>query len=132
MNSFLLVIIITILLISLDMLWFSISLPTLYNPMFEQIQQSTPKLNIKMIAGLYAWLLLAIGIVYLVQPLSKNYTSAFLYGALFGLIVYGVYNGTNYATINNWNLKVFFFDNLWGIFICGFFSLIAYVINKQI
>ena len=48
-----------------------------------------------------------------------------------GLVVYGVYNGTNMATIREWGLKEFVVDTVWGTFLSGLISVGSiYIINK--
>ena len=37
------------------------------------------------------------------------------YGPLFGLVVYGVYDFTNYSTLRQWPLVVAFTDLAWGV-----------------
>ena len=67
------------------------------------------------------YLLLAVGIVVFVLPRVEHASllSAFLWGAAFGLVVYGVYDLTNYATISKWPVLVTLADIGWGAFICG-------------
>jgi uncharacterized membrane protein len=36
------------------------------------------------------------------------------YGALFGLVVYGVYDFTNYSTLRQWPFVLTLVDVLWG------------------
>jgi uncharacterized membrane protein len=114
----------------LDILWFSISVPKIYMPKFTEIQKEEPQMLSKMHGGIFAWLLLVIGIYYFVLPLSNNIIDALKYGALYGLIVYGVYNGTNYVTFNKYDGEIFFADLSWGIFACSVVAAIAFMINK--
>jgi len=124
------ILIITIIFIIFDALWFSVSVPTIYMPKFTEIQNEQPQMLNKMHGGIFAWLLLVIGIYHFVLPLSNNITDAIKYGALYGLVVYGVYNGTNYVTFNKYDGKIFIADLSWGIFACSLVSAIAFHINK--
>ena len=45
--------------------------------------------------------------------------SGLAWGALFGLVVYGLYDLTNYATLNRWSLVLTVVDIAWGAAICG-------------
>ena len=65
--------------------------------------------------GLIAWCLLSFGIEYFIVQ-NKN---PFWNGMLFGLVVYGVYDFTNLATINGWTLNFAIQDILWGMILCG-------------
>lgn len=77
-------------------------------------------------AALLTWLLLTIGLYVFVLPLATNGSrvTAFGYGALFGMCVYGVYELTNYAIITKWALPVVIVDTLWGGFLCGTMTLL--------
>lgn len=65
--------------------------------------------------------LLATGILLLVRPLvtGMGIGHAFLYGAIFGAVVYGVYDFTNHATLKDWPLWLSFVDMAWGAFLLG-------------
>ena len=58
-------------------------------------------------------------IIFAVGPAlkSEQWTSALLWGALFGLFAYGTYDLTNLATLRNWTLKVALLDMAWGTFV---------------
>jgi uncharacterized membrane protein len=58
--------------------------------------------------------------------------SAFIWGALFGVTVYSVYDLTNRATLRRWPLKLVFIDILWGGVICGNATVAATLVNKMI
>jgi uncharacterized membrane protein len=71
-------------------------------------------------AALGTWALLSAGIVVFVLPKSGGAVSAaFLYGALFGLLVYGVYDATNMAVLRGWPVSVAVVDVCWGALLCG-------------
>lgn len=71
-------------------------------------------------AALGTWALLSAGIVVFVLPKSGGSVSfAFLYGALFGLLVYGVYDATNMAVLRGWPVSVAVVDVCWGALLCG-------------
>lgn len=124
MNPILTVLIIFIIFIVFDLIWFQISVPLIYKPTFEKIQKSELELNL--LPGLYAWFLLAFSIYYFVLEKSNNNYEIIKNGSLLGLITYGVYNGTNYATFKDWNMNIFIGDTLWGIFNTTIISLITY------
>jgi uncharacterized membrane protein len=66
------------------------------------------------------YLLLAFGIQTFVLPRADGPgASALLSGALFGIVVYGVYDLTNYATLNGWPPVLVVVDVLWGGVVCG-------------
>jgi uncharacterized membrane protein len=97
-----------ILLILLDMLWFQISGPTIYNPMFTRINGTSGYMVI--ISAIISWTLIAT----LITLFAKSNMDALL----LGLLSYGIYNATNYATIKNWTLSTFIVDTVWGGVVC--------------
>lgn len=66
-------------------------------------------------AALVVWALLGTGIAIFVIPRAPTVTLAAVYGALFGLVVYGVYDFTNYSTLRQWPLVLTFVDVAWGV-----------------
>ena len=78
--------------------------------------------------GLCAWALIAFGINYFVLKNSDTANSAFLNGALFGLVLYGVYDFTNLATISTWTPEFAISDMIWGTVLCGFVSYISKIV----
>ena len=61
------------------------------------------------------WALLTLGLCVFAVWGSKSYREVLLKGALFGLIVYGVYDLTNYVGLVNWPLSLVLVDWAWGI-----------------
>ncbi len=89
------------------------------------------------LAGGFAYLLLAFGIYYfIVQPELDNqminYWNILIKGMVLGLVVYGVYNGTNMATVNEWGTKEFFVDTIWGTFLSGIISVTSIYLIKKV
>jgi uncharacterized membrane protein len=110
-----------------DLVWFKLALEAVYTPMFQKINQGP--MNFRMIGGI-AWLFLAIGLEAFVLSHAQQHNWSMqktaLQAALFGFITYGVYNATNYATINSWTPAVWLSDNLWGSFVCTLSALTVY------
>lgn len=112
-------------LIILDTFWFSWSLQNVYQPTFTKIQGSP--MTLRTSGGLVAWILIAYGLNYFAIVKQDVWTSMFR-GALFGFIVYGVYNGTNYATFNEYPLETAVIDTVWGTFASALVSaVISYI-----
>jgi uncharacterized membrane protein len=66
-------------------------------------------------AALVVYVLLGAGIALFVIPRAPTVPLAAAYGALFGLVVYGVYDFTNYSTLRQWPLTLTFADVAWGV-----------------
>jgi len=78
--------------------------------------------TLKIISAILCYLIVGGGIYYF--SVKENST---LNALVLGLVVYGVYNTTNYATLNNYSLKVAAIDTLWGTTL---FTIIGFVIIK--
>jgi uncharacterized membrane protein len=65
-------------------------------------------------AALVVYVLLGTGIALFVMPRAATVSSAAAFGALFGLVVYGVYDFTNYATLRQWPFALTLVDVAWG------------------
>lgn len=73
-----------------------------------------------------AWLLIPLGIVLFVSPRAEDQLGrAAIYGALYGLVVYGIYDATNWATLKGWTAKLSLVDTTWGMIICATASVVA-------
>ena len=105
-------------LITLDMLWFQLSMEPIYRPIFTRINGSSGYMNIP--SALFCWVLIAI----MINIFAKNKRDALL----LGLLSYGIYNATNYATIKYWTASAFIADTLWGGVVC----MLAYILLPKI
>src|SRR5438270_519514 len=65
-------------------------------------------------AALVVYVLLGTGIALFVIPRASTISSAAGYGALFGLVIYGVYDFTNYSTLRQWPFVLALADVAWG------------------
>ena len=65
-------------------------------------------------AAFVVYVLLGAGIALFVIPRAPTVPLAAAYGALFGLVVYGVYDFTNYSTLRQWPFVLTLADVAWG------------------
>jgi uncharacterized membrane protein len=65
-------------------------------------------------AAVVVYILLGGGIALFVIPRASTLPSAAGFGALLGLIVYGVYDFTNYSTLRQWPFVLTLADVAWG------------------
>jgi uncharacterized membrane protein len=65
-------------------------------------------------AALVVYVLLGTGIALFVIPRAPTVPLAAAYGAVFGLVVYGVYDFTNYSTLRQWPFVLTLADVAWG------------------
>lgn len=79
-----------------------------FNNLVESIQNSKLKLKITPIVFCYIFLI----IIFYYFIIYKNASS--LDAFLLGLLTYGVYETTNMAIFNKWNINYVILDTLWG------------------
>jgi len=65
-------------------------------------------------AAFVVYVLLGTGIALFVIPRAPTLSLAAGYGALLGLVVYGVYDFTNYSTLRQWPFLLTIADVAWG------------------
>jgi uncharacterized membrane protein len=65
-------------------------------------------------AAVVVYILLGSGIALFVIPRAATVPSAAGFGALLGLVVYGVYDFTNYSTLRQWPFVLTLADVAWG------------------
>jgi uncharacterized membrane protein len=97
-----------IILIVLDMMWFQLSGPTIYVPMFTKINGRSGYMIIT--SAIISWMLIA--------GLINLFAQSNLDALILGLLSYGIYNATNLATIREWTLSTFVIDTVWGGIVC--------------
>lgn len=109
----------------LDFLWLGVVMSGFYRTQLEPLAR-TANGGFAPIwpAAAMVYALLVVGIVSFVLPRVEATGAgglgvAFLWGAGFGVVVYGVYDLTNYATLSQWPLVVTLTDIVWGAVICG-------------
>lgn len=97
----------------------------MYMEQFKRINKGpNPTGKRALLSAMFAYLLLALGLyMFIVRPEKTNfkpdYWNIFIKGLIMGLVVYGVYNGTNMATISEWGTKEFIIDTVWGTILSG-------------
>ena len=109
----------------------------MYYEQFKRINREEIKIgHHTYLSAIFAYLLLTIGIYnFIVKPEIKkdkiDYLSIFINGMILGLVIYGIYNGTNMATINEWGMKEFIIDTTWGTLLSGILSILSIFIIKN-
>lgn len=96
-----------ILLLVLDGLWIGLYLIKPFSAMIQSVQ-GTP-IEVQSYRLIIAYTVLYLLILFTINKV-KTPQEAFI----LGMLVYGVYDSTNYATLKNWDLNVAIKDSLWG------------------
>jgi uncharacterized membrane protein len=59
---------------------------------------------------------------------SGSTAQAAVYGGILGLVTYGTYDLTNYATLRNWTLKITVIDLLYGAVVVAVVAVVTTLI----
>ena len=100
-------------------------------PMYKQEISSLMQLKVPPAILFYVIFLLGL-IFFVVNPNQDSaLLNVFLIGSFFGLVTYGTYDLTVYASMNIFSLKLVVADILWGMFLSGVVAtLTVFTINK--
>jgi uncharacterized membrane protein len=109
-----------IVLISVDFIYLNL-IKSYFENQVNKVQGTPLKLNFLGAALCYVFLI--IGLNYFIIKPHKSVSDAFL----LGLIIYGVYETTNYAIFKNWSIITVIMDTLWGGLL---FASTTYIIDK--
>lgn len=85
-----------------------------------KVQGSPMKMNF--LGAVLCYVFLIVGLNYFIIKPRKSVSDAFL----LGIVIYGVYETTNYAIFKNWSIISVIIDTLWG---GTLFALTTYIIN---
>ena len=75
------------------------------------------------------------GVLWFVSVPALNHgnpVTALIGGALLGLLAYGTYEFTNYATLRDWSVNQVVVDTLWGGVLTGFSAWIGVVATRAV
>jgi uncharacterized membrane protein len=110
-----------IILILLDSLYLKTMNP-FFNNQIQHIQNSPLKIN--MVGILLCYIFIITGLNYFIIKDKRSASDAFL----LGLVIYGIYEATNYSIFKNWSILMVIIDTLWGGILFGLTTFIVYKI----
>ena len=105
----------TVILLLLDALWIGLYMGGKYHTMIPRIQRT--KMLVNPLYVLLSYMLMVIGLNIFVMPNIRNNNrlkDSIIYGFLFGIVLYGVYDFTAAAVLKNWDTVLALQDILWG------------------
>lgn len=104
--------------LAIDFIWLAFVARSLYVDSIGHLMRDQPLLGA---AGLF-YAVYVIGIViFAISPALRtdNWSTALIFGALFGFFAYATYDATNYATLRDWPLSISLIDTAWGTALTG-------------
>ena len=127
----------TIISLLIDFIWL-ISNSRNYNYLVEKVQK-TP-LSINFTGAIFSYIIFMCGLFFFSIPLieiklkeNKNlFFLCLLYGGGLGLLLYGMFNATNYGIFTNYSYKIALMDSFWGFTIFTISSYLFFSIKHII
>jgi uncharacterized membrane protein len=116
-----------IVLVVLDGVWLGLVARDFFRARLGHVM--LPEVNL-WVAGLF-YLLYPVGVVIFTSTpalTSRSWTTAVLYGALFGFFAYATYDLTNLATLRGWPLSVAILDVSWGTLVSAVSAAAGYLL----
>lgn len=123
-----LVLLLAPLVLVIDLVWLGVVMKNFYaQEIGELMRRNDAGLTPRWGPAAMVYLLIPAGLVLFVRPLLGEEATAwqaFAWGALFGVVLYGVYDFTNLAVLEKWTYRLAFADVAWGGVLCGTSSLL--------
>jgi len=98
---------------------------SLFEKMVSQIQNSD--IQIRLNGAIMVYILLTIGLYYFIIKENRLPYEA----VLLGLVIYGVFDFTNYAIFKNYDIYIGLLDTVWGGILCGLTTYIYYLFSAK-
>ena len=96
-------------------------------------QELAGLMELKIIPAVLFYVIFLLGLIFFVinPNQGSSLLNIFMIGALYGLVTYGTYDLTVYATLNIFSLKIVITDILWGMVLSGLVAtLTVYTSSK--
>jgi uncharacterized membrane protein len=136
MRDLFLVIVAGLTVVILDLFWLGMLMSRSYNAWLGTLARRAPdgSLDPNWFAAALVYVCLGLGVVYFVWPAVKGSSLAmqFAWGAFFGVLVYGVYDLTNFSTLRDWPVTLVIVDMLWGGVVGGTTTLVVATIARRL
>lgn len=108
-----------------DAVWLTTMAARLYRPILRDILAA----SVDITPAIIFYVIFPIGLViFAILPALKsaNFSTALIYGALFGFFTYATYDLTNHATLRNWTWQITLLDIAWGSFLAAAASAVGF------
>lgn len=112
----------------LDGLWLGVFMGQTYRSLLGSLMLDQPRL----LPAVLFYLLYALGCVVLVVLPSGSWQRAAGLGALLGLVAYGTYDLSNWATLQGWSAGLALMDMAWGTFLTAVCCTVGHVCAHRV
>ena len=121
----------TFLVVIFDYIWLGLVMKKFYIEAlapFGRVINGSLSMNI--LPAVLVYLLLGLGLTFfVVEPTSSlSVIKTLVAGAIFGLVVYGVYDLTNMATLRDWSYSIVIADMIWGAVLSALVAFITRIV----
>jgi uncharacterized membrane protein len=106
-------ILMAIVLLAIDAVYLKFIGGPFYSLAVKKIQGN--EINFRMYSAVIVYIILITGLYYFIIGPNKSIKE----GAFFGLVIYGVFDFTNHAILDNYSLPLAMMDTIWGMVLCG-------------
>lgn len=135
MRSLALVLVAALTVVALDVLWLGMIMSRFYNTALGTLARRAPdgSLDPNWFAAALVYVCLGWAVVAFVWPAvsGSSTTVQFARGALFGVLVYGVYDLTNLSTLRDWPVRMVVVDMAWGGVVGGVTTLVVGALARR-
>jgi uncharacterized membrane protein len=104
--------------LAIDFLWLGVIMSKFYkNELGVLARISNGSLTPVIWAAGIVYILIPLGVVLFALPRVSQgnlVTSSLFWGFIYGIVLYGVYDMTNYSLVSKWSLRMSIVDILWG------------------
>lgn len=111
----------------LDGIWLGVLMAPTYRELLGSLMLEKPLL----VPAAVFYCLYAFGCVVFVVLPAMTWQRAARLGALLGLVAYGTYDLTNWATLRGWSVQVTLMDWAWGTFATALACTVGFVVTGR-
>lgn len=111
----------------LDGIWLGLLMAPTYRELLGSLMLEKPLL----LPAAVFYCLYVIGCVVFVVLPALSWQRAAKLGALLGLVAYGTYDLTNWATLRDWSMQVSLMDWAWGTVATAVACTVGYLVAKR-
>jgi uncharacterized membrane protein len=111
----------------LDGLWLGVLMAPTYRALLGPLMLDHPLL----VPAAVFYLLYVVGCVVFVVLPATTWPRAARLGALLGMVAYGTYDLSNWATLNGWSAQLALMDMAWGAFATCVSCSVGYAVSRK-
>jgi len=119
-----------------DYLWLGVIMQGVYHDeLRELLRRDTLGFAPRLLPAALVYILIPMGVILFVGPRIASTRSLFAaagWGAVFGFIVYGIYDLTNLAILEKWSVLITVVDILWGCILCAGAAVCVALVDRII